>query len=258
MSISLLDEVKALESSYIAWLEDQTAIAQVDGDWIEVMTPFLDRHNDMMPLYVRRDGVDWELTDDGQILADLRMSGCPMEKGTRAQLLEQTLMGFGVRRDGDALTVRASTEELPAKKHHLIQAMLAVDDMFLTSPSHVRGLFLDDVRSWFDKNDVHYSAEIKIAGRSGYDHMFDFLISRSRERPERFIQTINTPDKTKVLQALFSWLDIAEARSGARFYIILNDREKKVPETALSAVRNYGLPSIPWSRIDDFRDDLVA
>jgi hypothetical protein len=43
--------------------------------------------------------------------------------------LRSVLNGFGVTLEGDALSVQGPGQELPQKKHNLIQAMLATGDM---------------------------------------------------------------------------------------------------------------------------------
>lgn len=258
MAVSLIDEVKSLNDAYLKWLRDQTELKQVSSEWVEITTPYLDRHNDFLSIYVRRDGDNFELTDDGYIINDLFMSGCSVENGQRAQFLKQTLMGFGVQRQGDSLTVRASTGNFSIKKHSLLQAMLAVDNIFYTTPAHVERLFLEDVTAWFEKNDVHYSHDMKVTGKSGYDHMFDFVIGKSRVSPERFVQTVTAPDKRAVSQSLFNCLDVSEARKDARFYIILNDGDRKVSGSALTAIQSYSFPYILWSRREEFRTELAA
>ena len=46
-------EIEKLLNDYRAWLVDKTTLRDVDGDWVEVTTPYLDRHNDALQIYVR-------------------------------------------------------------------------------------------------------------------------------------------------------------------------------------------------------------
>lgn len=65
---------------YWSWLRDETELRAVDdGDYVEIRTPFLDRHNDYLQIYARRVSrmlSGWELTDHGYTLRDLEASGC--------------------------------------------------------------------------------------------------------------------------------------------------------------------------------------
>lgn len=121
--------ISGLIDRYLDWLKDHTALREV-GDFVEITTPYLDRHNDFLRIYARAADDDIVLTDDGYTIYDLRSSGCDLTSDKRLRLLQSTLNGFGIQMSGDALTVRGSRESFPAKKHSLVQAMLAVNDLF--------------------------------------------------------------------------------------------------------------------------------
>lgn len=101
----------------------------LNNEWIKIETPYLDRHNDCLSIYVRRYENHFELTDGGYIINDLKMSGCSLDKGQRHIILLQTLNAFEIKLLNDeTLTAYASLENFPVKKHNLIQAMLAIND----------------------------------------------------------------------------------------------------------------------------------
>ena len=126
----MIEDVKAQMDRYWAWLRDETAIREL-GEWTEITTPYLDRHNDCLQIYVKRvDDGGYLLTDDGCVLGDLEQSGCKIEEPGRQALLRTKLNGFGVQVNGNALEVRASADDFALRKHNLVQAMLAVDNLF--------------------------------------------------------------------------------------------------------------------------------
>lgn len=47
---------------------------------------------------------------------------------------------------------------------------------------------------------------------SGFDHLFDFIIPRSRNQPERIIKTINNQGRNTAQAVAFAWIDVKEAR----------------------------------------------
>jgi len=49
----MLEEIRALLDQYSAWLRDKTNLREVN-DWVEITTPYLDRHNDYLQIYARR------------------------------------------------------------------------------------------------------------------------------------------------------------------------------------------------------------
>ena len=71
--------------SYYDWLKAKTAWREIN-DWVEITTPYLDRHNDYIQIYLRQQGNEWVLTDDGYTLADLAQSGCEIDTPRRKAL----------------------------------------------------------------------------------------------------------------------------------------------------------------------------
>ena len=102
-------------------LKDGTSLRDINGSSFEITTPYLDRHNDAPQIYARRENGGFVLTD------------------------------------GQAIEVHATTENFPARKHNLVQAMLAVSYLFYLAKPVVESLFYEDVIEWLDANDVRYT-----------------------------------------------------------------------------------------------------
>lgn len=255
----MIEEVRALLDEYQAWLRDKTALRVVD-DWVEITTPYLDRHNDCLQIYATRNGGNWVLTDDGFIVNDLEMSGCALDTPKRRALLDVTLAGFGVRRgDGNQLTVRASQGNFALQKHSLVQAMLAVNDLFYLATSNVASLFLEDVAAWLDASSVRYTPQVKFSGESGYDHLFEFVIPKSPDQPERMVQTINSPSRQTATIAAFACHDTRNARpDDSHTYAILNDSQGAVSGSIVDALERYDVRPVKWSERDQVQEELAA
>ena len=161
-----MTEIQRLLDQYVAWNKDKSVLREVNG-WTEITTPYLDRHNDYLQIYARREDNNFVLTDDGYVIEDLQQSGCTLDSKKRHQLLETTLNGFGVRLDSDALVPRTSASNFAVHKHNLVQAMLAVNDLFYLAAPTIASLFLEDVALWLDRNEVGYIPKIKLTGESG-------------------------------------------------------------------------------------------
>ena len=52
-------------------------------DWVEITTPYLDRHNDFLQIYTKRQDCGSILTDDGYRLAGWEQSGCTIDSPRR-------------------------------------------------------------------------------------------------------------------------------------------------------------------------------
>lgn len=254
----MINEIQNLLDQYLAWLRDKTALRQVK-DWIEITTPYLDRHNDYLQIYVKRENSGYILTDDGYTIEDLKRSGCELESKKRKDLLTLTLNGFGIKLEGESLIIHASPDNFALRKHNLVQAMLAVNDLFYLAVPMVASLFLEDVTSWLDLHEVRYTPKVKFTGKSGYDHLFDFVIPASKKQPERILQTINRPSRETAQAVTFSWIDTKEVRpANSRAYAFLNDSDHAPSASVLDALRNYDVNPVLWSKREERREELTA
>lgn len=255
----MIDEISKLIDQYTLWLKDKTIIKQVGDDWVQITTPHLDRHNDCLQIYARKNDGKYILTDDGYIIEDLLNSGCKLDTPKRQDLLKMTLAGFGIQNVGNALEVQATPENFALKKHNLLQAMLAVNDLFFLAQPMVSSLFYEDVVAWLDSAEIRYTPKVKFTGKSGYDHMFDFVIPKSKVQPERIIQTINRPSRDTAEALAFKWVDTKEVRApNSRAYALLNDQEQAVPQGVIDALKNYDTIPVLWGMRDDVRQELAA
>lgn len=254
----MIAEIQRLLDEYWTWLQDRTILREV-GDYIEITTPYLDRHNDYLQIYAKRIDDGFVLTDDGYIIEDLEQSGCRIESDRRQELFQTTLKGFGVQTEGRALEVQASYEDFALRKHNLVQAMLAVNDLFYLVSSTIANLFHEDVGAWLDKSYIRYTPDVKFPGKSTLDHRFDFVIPKSRSRPERVLRAINRPNRNAAQMIVFSWLDIREVRDpDSCVYAVLNDTDQHISKNVLEAMRSYDVQSILWSNRDEAREELAA
>ncbi len=240
-------DLQGMVDTYIHWLKSKIHLRQLD-DWMEITTPFLDRHNDHLQIYAKRYDGGYILTDAGYIIQDLELCGCSLASPKRKRLLHTILNGFGVKLVGSALEVRTSESSFARNKHNLIQAMLSVNDLFNLATPYSTGLFFEDVISWLDMNEIRYTRDAKFRGESGIDHLFEFTIPRSRRYPERLVKTVNTPDRSRAESIVFSWIDIRDVRpEHSKVYVILNDREAPVPERVVDILTTYDANPILWS-----------
>jgi len=255
----MINNVQSLIDHYWIWLKSKETLRQIDHQWIEINTPFLDRHNDYLQIYVGTNDSGFVLTDDAYIIHDLLRSGCDLQTPRRQAMLQAILNGFGVQRDGDALVVYATKQDFPLKKHSLVQAMLAVNDLFSIASHNVAGIFLEDVSTWFDASSIRYISNIKVAGKSGYDHLLNFVIPHSPQAPERIVQVANSSGREKIESIAFTWIDIRETRpSDARAYTMINDMDKSTSPEAIDALRKYGLTPILWSQRNQSISEFAA
>ena len=252
------NEIEKLLNDYRAWLRDKTTLREVNGSWVEITTPYVDRHNDALQIYVRGENGRYVLTDDSYTIHDLEASGCNLT-AKRQDLLRMTLNGFGVQMNNEALEIYATPENFPLRKHSLIQAMLAVSDLFYLAKPVVESLFFEDVIEWLEANEIRYTPRAKFTGISGFDHLFDFVVPKSRKHPERILQAINRPTRDNAESFIYAWSDTREVRSPeSRAYAVLNDFEQPVSSGVMDALRNYQILPVPWTNRAQVVAELAA
>lgn len=251
-------ECEQLIDDYLSWLRSGLSIESLQ-DACELTTPFLDRHNDHLQVYAVRKNGRIVLTDDGYILSDLRAGGLEFSTEKRKATLEAVLNGFGVREQNSRLQVEASTQNIGQRLHSLIQAMLAVNDMFVMAQPRVASFFWEDVREFLDSHRIRYSPRVKLSGRSGFDHAIDFLIPASPEAPERIVQAINAPSKNTIGGYLFALGDTRQTRQAERqAFAFLNDRASEVGGDVIEALEAYNVVPALWSKREQYVQQLAA
>lgn len=252
------EECQILIDSYVEWLRKGLSVEMLDNA-CELTTPFLDRHNDHLQIYAINKNGKIVLSDDGYVLADLRTSGLDFNTPKRQCVLDSILNGLGVKSNGQELIIEASVRNLGQRVHSLVQAMLAVNDLFVMAQSRVLTYFWEDVRLFFDKNDIRYSPKVKIAGKTGFDHAIDFLIPKSKSRPERIIQTINNPSRNTISSYLFTLEDTREVRGeSSEAYAFLNDQNKEIGGDVMEALESYKVKPAFWSQRNDYVSALAG
>ncbi len=245
-------------NSYINWLKSNIQWKEING-FLEISTPFLDRHNDHLQIYVKEEGAKYILTDDGYILNDLMMSGCDISSPSRKSVLQTITNSLGVKVDGENLTVEARPDNFPQKKHQLLQAMLSVNDMFMISQPRITNIFLEDVEQFLDQSEIRYTPVVQFTGKSGFSHSFEFVIPASKKKPERLIKAVNNPTRDKAQTILFAWNDIREVRKNdSSLYVFVNDQEHSLRPEVTGAFGEYGVIAVPWTKREEYKEELVA
>jgi hypothetical protein len=112
----------------------------------------------------------------------------------------------------------------------LIQAMMTVNDMFMTSRDHVQSIFLEEVDQFLFENDIRVTENISFTGKSGFPQTFHFVIPRSRQHPERLLHALN----------------------------ILNDSEKPIRTGIINALHEYDVQPILWSSRKSYIKELTG
>ena len=235
---------------YLRWLKNSITEKDLEN-CIEITTPFLDRHNDWIQIYIEEKNDNIYLTDDGYTIEDLITCGCDITTPTRKKLLQRIVNGYGIKiSDDNELYTNTTPSFFPQKKHALIQCMMAINDLYMTSRSNTISIFADEIKDFFNEKNVIYSQDVSFVGQTGFNHKFDFLVPKIKDKKETIIKSINSPTKDKVLLTLFQWEDTQKTRADdSQLIIFLNDN-KKIPGNIIESCNSYKTIPIPWGKRD--------
>ena len=67
-----------------------------------------------------------------------------------------------------------------------------INDLFCLAQPTVYPFFTEDVFQWLDEKDIRFSPQVSFSGKSTFSHLYDFLIPKSKQSPERLLKVMNT------------------------------------------------------------------
>ena len=168
-------------------------------------------YNDPIEIFIRTNGENIELSDDGVIFDNLRQLGVNVNRSLkRKEWVEYILRNYGVTIEDNELRATATLENFPQKKHSLLCAMLEISEMEVLAQNNVATIFKEDVKSFFDKNDLVYTPQFIMKGSTGIEFTFDFQFAGRKK--ETVVKSFNTLNKINVPNFLFTWEDIKPVR----------------------------------------------
>jgi hypothetical protein len=249
-----LDGEKIIEQ-YLTWLKDNMKFKNIKSNIVSIDSPFLDRHNDYIRIYIKKNKDNlFYLTDDGFSLYDLKISGVSFTEKQK-KILEVFINGQGIKyneKTGE-LYCESTWEDLPQKKNDLMQAILNVGDMFLVSTPYIKTLFFEEVAGFFKKKNIPATPDVFVEGR-GYKNKIDFLIPSTKGGEEKIIKLVNRPGREIFQRLLFLFLDIKNGKtihSNATQILFINNQDKNMTDVNLEAIRKYSVEPVLWTEREE-------
>ncbi len=224
---------------YYRWIKESMSAKSLNNGWTSISTPFTDRHNDGITVYARLDNGKITLSDDGYIIGDLLADGVSLKGPKRRKMLDSFLLSYGVKRNGNEMLVETNIDDYGVSLNMFLQAMLAVNDMFMLTNPASQNIFLDDVTHFLDSRDIIFTPSFIAKGFTGLEFNFDFQIAGKKK--EILINSFNSINSSNLSSFLFDWRDIKEARQtrtqkDVLGLAIINDNNKSVDQKFLDAL----------------------
>jgi hypothetical protein len=245
--------INTLMDDYYSFLKEKTLISTSNSsDWVEISTPFVGLFNDTVDIYAKKEGNRIILSDDGNTLRDLELSGLEISRSPkRKEILDRILINYGVRINNEELITEATERDFPQKKLNLISAISETADMYYLARHTVASVFREDVKSYLDEQELIYTPYFISKGSTGLEFTFDFQIAY--RNTEIVIKSFNSVNKMNLPHFLFTWDDIKKVREQQTQkdiigLAVINDIDREVSDEYLSALYNKGAQYILWSQ----------
>jgi hypothetical protein len=240
-------------TEYYNWLRDKTQVLKDEQTgWYSVTTPFIGSFNDNIEIYVKTDNGKIFLSDDGKTLSDLELAGSAVLRSPkRKEWIDMILLNYGVTMDNNEIQTEGTEKDFNQKKHNLICAISEISDMAMMAKHTVSSVFREDVKGFFDEQQIIYTPQFIAKGSTGIEFTFDFQIAGRQK--ELVIKSFNTINKLNVPSFLFGWEDIKSARekiSGKELkgLAIINDADKELKQEYIGALESKGADVVLWSK----------
>ncbi|SEN98879.1 protein of unknown function DUF1828 [Amphibacillus marinus] len=253
----MIDDLRSLIDQ---WNKKHMLYKQEES-FIEITTPFLDMNHDFIQLFFTEDrNGNYRLTDDGYIVNELNMLGIEINKAKkRKEFFEVTLKVFGVQYDkkfNDLFVEFNDLSDYPSKQHNLLQCLIRISDMLLTSKNTAVSIFTEEITNYFYDREVIFSPDLGFIGKTGNQQNFDFVIPHSKSKREKLIKAVNTPSADNYTNTLFPFADVENIRPKSEFFVIANDINTPIADKFNKSLSRYEVNVLPWSKRDSWVNDL--
>lgn len=248
-------DANVLKKNYIDWFTQKIEFKNIEENIVRIDVPFHDSMNDEIVFYAEFDSHTENiiLTDDGYTLFNLESTGLNIKASKRRKkIFYDNLSSYGVKYNEktDELYSTCKMKNFSEVKHRFLQCLIFINDMYILNENNVKHIFAEDVEKVFDYNDIMYSKDLSIIGKSGMTHKFDFLITSTKNKPEKFIKAVSNPNNSIVIKACVT--DVNQAKMVERekpnnIYVILNDKEKEVSSSSENLLRDSGIHYIKFN-----------
>jgi hypothetical protein len=198
------------------------------NDGCMVVTPFQHYDHSFIELYVEFREGGYHISDDGETLAMLFVSGLPIDHHSPwFQVVEHIAQDDGVDFEQDILSVQATEQNLGARVYALIHAIQRVGFLIYRRSHRKKPTFKEEVETLILKSEVLYAPDYTVRGRAN-THTVDFYINSGRNILIDTLSATNASsarDKTK--KNAYKYLDLNAGGIDHRFVLVVDDRKEE-------------------------------
>ena len=187
-----MNDSNTLKKNFFDWLLKEYQFNDLEKNFVEITTPFLDNDFDHIVLYAEflSDG-RVTLTDDGWTINNLKSHGVSFSNRStyKNNLINTIVNNLGTRIENGELCITTSLDKFPLAKQRLLQTIMQVNDMIVLRDTSIKNIFHDEIEKTLVKREVLFTRRPSFSGKEGITVQFDFAIPTIKK--ERLIRTIS-------------------------------------------------------------------
>ncbi|WP_270671349.1 DUF1828 domain-containing protein [Staphylococcus hominis] len=247
-----MEPIEQKMNEYFNWLKQSYKYKEMDSS-TEITTPFRNHLNDYIRIYVDfLPDNSIILSDDGLTLNELKMSNINIKTKARNRIMQSILNQFNLSLKDDEIIAHVKNESFAQSKHDLIQGILKIYDLTITSRNNISSLFYEDVFNFLYEEELAGAAEVSVSGESGIKYSIDYILPETKSKPEKLINFANNLDFNKVTNDVYMYRDVKTNRPSRnnqtpKMFIIANDIEHPINDKARQAAEHENLLILHWS-----------
>jgi hypothetical protein len=199
----MMNNSNTLKKIFFDWLLKEYQFNDLEKNFVEITTPFLDNDFDHIVLYAEflSDG-RVTLTDDGWTINNLKSHGVSFSNRStyKNNLINTIVNNLGTRNENGELCITTSLDKFPLAKQRLLQTIMQVNDMIVLRDTSIKNVFHDEIEKTLVKREVLFTRRPSFSGKEGITVQFDFAIPTiEKERLIRTISNGNDLNRAKLL-----------------------------------------------------------
>lgn len=232
----------ALKSAF----EQRISITDDDGE-CRVTVPFERADRDAISLWIRQEGENYTISDEGETYGFLYLSNINLDQSRREQRLSSTTQRYNLDSAKYEIKLTSKEPELGYRLLDAIQAVQSISYLAYTRRKYTQTDFKDEVGGYLSGRGYHFERNVDVDGNSE-PHRVDFHVQNGKPT---YLDALHAEDvstsHTIAERTAFKWVDIKKRNSDVTTIAVLDDESGEYDDRTVRILSDYSDRYVPWS-----------
>lgn len=225
---------------------ESTVISEDEGE-CRVTVPFERADRDAITLWIRQEGDEFVITDEGETYGFLYLSNINLEQSRRVKRLKSTRQRYELDSAKYEIKLTTDRENLGFRLLDAIQAVQSISYLAFTRRQYTQTDFRDEVGTYLEDKGYQYERNVEVDGDSK-PHRIDFHVHNGKPTYLEALHAEDVSTANSVAERIaFKWMDIQAGGPDAMTISVLDDESGEYNEETVRILTNYSDKYIPWS-----------